>query len=128
MKRPVGLQNDRELFRLAVAEIAHAPERSRNLPGVDGVDSRNTDALPQIFVCIWVSIIDEHDGAIVRIWIDATLAYDLIGARTSRSRVDRQLQVIANGLRLEPPRQPAANQQADSKESDHAGREGVVTA
>src|SRR2546423_13794171 len=121
MKRPVGLQNDREFFRLAVAETAHAPERSGNLSGVDGVDSRNTDALPQIFVCIRVSIVDEHDGVVVRIWIDATLAHDLIGARTSRSRVDRQLQVIANGLRLEPPRQPAASKQADSKESDQAG-------
>ena len=120
MKGPVGLQNDREFFRLAVTEIAHAPERSGNSFGVDSVDFRSANAPPQIFVDMRIGIVDEHDGMVVGIRIDAALAHNLIGVRPSRSRVDRQLQVVTNRLRLQPPCQRAAGKQADGKERNHA--------
>src|SRR2546427_8941347 len=120
MKWAVRLQNDREFFRLAVAEIANPPEPNRNLSRIDRVDCRDTDALPQIFIRVRIGIFDEYHGVVVRIWIEAPLAHDLVSARSSRARIDGKSQVFGDGRRLESPSQCTANKQADRQQGDRA--------
>ncbi len=63
-----------------------------------------------------------------RIWINATLAHDLVRFRANRTGVNGEFQVIADGLRLQAPCQHASGKQADGKEGDHARRQRVIAA
>src|SRR5712692_4569187 len=113
VERAIGSQNDSELFRLAVAEITHAPKCSRNALRVDGVDSRNTDSLTKEFIYSRIGDVRENGSVVIRIWINAALSHDLVRARASRSRIDGQFQVFADGLRLQPPCQHTSGEQTD---------------
>ena len=126
VQRSMGLQDNRELFGLAVAEVTHAPQRSRNALRVDSVDSRNSHALPQVFVHNRIGNIDENGGVVIRIWIGTALAHDLVRACSRGACIHGQFQVFADGLRLQPPRQQTSPKQADREERDHAPRQCAI--
>ena len=109
VQRSIGLQDNRELFGLAVAEVTHAPQRSRNALRADSVDSRNSHTLPQVFVHKWIGNVDKNSSMVIRIWIGASPPNDLVGPGPGRSCIHGQFQIFADGFRLQPPRQQASS-------------------
>ena len=128
MQRPVRPQDHRELLRLAVAEITHAPEGAWNARVINRVCSGDPNSLAQKFVHNRVGDVHEDRSVVIRIGIQAPLAQDLIGLHAGGFRVDGELQVLANGLRIQTPDQSTSNKHAHAKEGDHSRGQGLVPA
>ena len=128
VERPVGPQNDGELFRLAVAEIAHAPECGGNLPGIDGVDSRNSDSLPQKFIHNRIGDVHEEGGVVIRIWIEATLAEDLVGPRAGGCANSRRVSGTRRWTAVLGARSARLQREGRPREGEYARGERDVAA
>ena len=79
-QRTVGLQLDRKFFRLAVAEIAHLPDRAGHFGGINFVQARDAHALAKKFVGDGVGEVREDSRRAIRVRIEAALAHNFIGA------------------------------------------------
>src|ERR1700674_1278598 len=80
MQRPVRLEDDCVLFWLAIAEVTYAPESAWHLLCVDIVQPGNSNPLPQKLIRHRIGRVYEHRNTVERLWIEAPLAKDFIGA------------------------------------------------
>src|ERR1700740_2141599 len=111
MKRPVGLEDDRVFFRLAIAKITHAPKRAGDLRRVDFVQTGNSAMLPQEFVGHGIGCVYEHRNMVKRLWKETSREKDFVGTRPRCLGIDGKLQVIAKRWLFQAPGDAAARDQ-----------------
>ncbi len=81
MKGPVRLEHHRIFFRLRVAEVAHAPKRSRRLLVINFIDLRDTYALAQKLIGDGIGGIHQHRRVAICVRVRPVLVQKGIRAR-----------------------------------------------
>src|SRR5437868_429157 len=127
VQRPVGLEDDRVLFRLSVPEITHPPESAGHLAGIDAVDEVNAAAFAEEFVHLGIGDVDELHVANECGGIDTARAQDFVGADPCFASIYREFEVVADGCGLHLPDENAAHDETQREYAEHYGSERVVT-
>jgi len=120
VQRTVRPQDHRELLRWLSRKNVRARGR-RECACLNIVRSGNPNSLAQIFVRNGIGDVHEDRSVVIRIGIQAPLAQDLIGLHAGGFRVDREFQVLADGLRIQTPDQRTSNKHQTARKASFAG-------